>query len=247
MFVETLTKIMLPARTFSLDIEADFFILVIPVANMNAHLLLSDSAQNNLSLVFLEHLPKLVDLLRLLLSTLVFGFFFQVVNEIEQGQVDFLTLLAVPLVHLWTRMRMHNLVTPPNVLFITECALSWRVVAGEGLVCNQFVFGHHSERILTILLLTLVLWLITSFDVRANLIVNDLRIAEAANHNDRGKLGLLLSGCSAGSQSLGLTVLVRTFVLLQLVVFITFCAHKHVATETPKRVARYVRTDRANQ
>ena len=245
MFVETLTKIMLPARTFSLDIEAYFFILIIPVANMHAHLLLSDSAQNNLSLVFLEHPPKLVDLLRLLLSTLVFGFFFQVVNEIEQGQVDFLTLLAVPLVYLLTRM--HNLVTPPNVLFITECALSWRVVAGEGLVCNQFVFGHPSERILTILLLTLVLWLITSFDVRANLIVNDLRIAEAANHNDRGKLGLLLSGCSAGFQSLGLTVLVRTHFLLRLVVFITVCAHKHVATETPKRVARYVRTDRANQ
>ena len=142
---------------------------------------------------------------------------------------------------------MRKLVTPPNVLLSTKCAPSWREGAVLSLMFNQFVFGHPSERILTILLLTLVLWLITSFDVRANLIVNDLRIAAAAHHNDRGKLGLLLSGCSAGSQSLGLTVLVRTFVLLRLVVFITFCAHKHVATETPKRVARYVRTDRANQ
>lgn len=142
---------------------------------------------------------------------------------------------------------MHNLVTPANVLFIAECALSWRVVAVDSLVFYQFVFGHHSERILTILLFTLVLWLITSFDVRANLIVNDLRIAEAANRNDRGKLGLLLSGCSTGLQSLGLTVLVRTFFLLRLVIFIAVCAHKHVATETPKRAARYVSTDRANQ
>lgn len=98
MFVGTLTKIMLLTRTFSLNIEAEFFVLIIPGANMNADLFLSDHAGLNLTLVFLEHLPKLVDLLCLLLSALIFCFFFQIVNEFEQGHVDFLTLLAVPLI-----------------------------------------------------------------------------------------------------------------------------------------------------
>ena len=64
---------------------------------MNADLLLSENASLNLTLVFLEHLPKLVYLVSLLLSTLIFGFFFQFVNEFEQGQVDFLALQALVL------------------------------------------------------------------------------------------------------------------------------------------------------
>ena len=95
--VATLTKVMLRARTCSLNIEADFFILIFPGAYMNADLLLSENAGLNLTLVFLEHLPKLVYLLSLLLSALIFGFFFQFVNEFEQGQVDFLALQALVL------------------------------------------------------------------------------------------------------------------------------------------------------